>query len=339
MGLIRYAFTRILYAIPMLLILLTVVFLILHVMPGNPVLVILGGRSVPLSVIHEYEHRLGFDQPIYVQYGNYLWGLVHGSLGESFSTNEPVINQIGRHLPATLELAICGLLIAALIGVSTGIWAALRRGRTTDQALRVVHIGAYAVPIFWSGLMLQMVFGIFLHWLPTGQQLSPVDAAFFQPITHFYLIDTLLRGDWGLFGQTLVHLILPAFTLGLALSGLVGRMSRASMLGVLGDDYVRTAKAKGLPFAKVVFKHALRNALIPIITVVGLQFAILMGGALLTETVFSWPGIGSFLLQSIKARDFNSVQGAVVVIAVLITCVNLIVDLVYAFIDPRIRYN
>jgi peptide/nickel transport system permease protein len=339
MGLIRYALTRILYTIPMLLILLTVVFVILHVMPGNPVLVILGGRSVPAPVIAQFAHRLGFDQPIYVQYGHYLWGLLHGSLGQSFTTNEAVTKQIARHLPATLELAISGLFIAALIGIGTGIWAALRKGRVADQVLRVTHIGIYAIPIFWSGLMLQMVFGVFLRWLPTGQQLNPVNAAFFQPITNFYLIDTLLRGDWGLFGQTIVHLILPAFTLGLTLSGMVGRMARTNVLDVLGDDYVRTAKAKGLPFTSVVFKHALKNAMIPILTVVGLQFAILMGGALLTETVFSWPGIGTFLLQSIKARDFNSIQGTVVVIAVLITLVNLLVDLVYALIDPRVRYN
>lgn len=339
MGLLRYAATRVLLTIPMVLILLTVVFLILHVMPGNPVLVILGGRNVPMSLIKEYEHRLGFDQPIYVQYAKYLWGVVHGNMGESFSTGMSVTSQIGLHLPATLELSFSGLFVAAVIGVSTGIWAALRQGGMVDQALRLTHIGTYAIPIFWSGLMLQMVFGIFLHWLPTGLQLNPVSAAFFQPITGFVLLDTLLRGNLALFGQAVEHLLLPAFTLGLALSGLVGRVTRASLIEVLGLDYVRTAQAKGLPARVMVLKHALRNAMIPIITVVGIQFAILMGGAVLTEAVFSWPGIGSFLLQSIKARDFNAIQGTVVVIAILIATVNLIVDLIYALVDPRVRFD
>jgi peptide/nickel transport system permease protein len=339
MGLLRYAFTRVLLTIPMVLILLTVVFLVLHVMPGNPVLVILGGRNVPLALIKEYEHRLGFDQPIYVQYAKYLWGVVHGNLGQSFSSGLPVSSQIALHLPATLELSFSGLFIAALIGVSTGIWASLRRGGMVDQVLRFTHIGTYAIPIFWSGLMLQMVFGIFLKWFPTGLQLNPVDAAFFQPITGFVVLDTVLRGNWPLLGEALLHLLLPAFTLGLALSGLVGRVTRASMLEVLDLDYVRTARSKGLPGRATVLKHALRNALIPIITVVGIQFAILMGGAVLTEAVFSWPGIGSFLLQSIKARDFNAIQGTVVVIAVLIATVNLVVDLCYALVDPRVRFS
>ncbi len=339
MGLLRYALTRVLLTIPMVLILLTVVFLVLHVMPGNPVLVILGGRNVPLSLIHEYEHRLGFDQPIYVQYIKYLWGVIHGNLGDSFSSGMTVTSQIALHLPATLELSFSGLFIAALIGVSTGVWAALRQGGITDQVLRFTHIGTYAIPIFWSGLMLQMLFGVFLKWFPTGLQLNPVDAAFFQPITGFVLLDTLLRGNFALFGEAALHLLLPAFTLGLALSGLVGRVTRAALIEVLDLDYVRTARSKGLPGRVTVLKHALRNALIPIITVVGIQFAILMGGAVLTEAVFSWPGIGSFLLQSIKARDFNAIQGTVVVIAVLIATVNLVVDIFYALIDPRVRFS
>jgi peptide/nickel transport system permease protein len=339
MGLLRYAFTRVLLTIPMVLILLTVVFLVLHVMPGNPVLVILGGRNVPVALIHQYEHRLGFDQPIYVQYARYLWGVVHGNLGESFSSGMSVTSQIALHLPATLELSFSGLFIAGLIGVSTGVWAALRQGGYVDQLLRFTHIGTYAIPIFWSGLMLQMVFGIFLKWLPTGLQLNPVSAAFFQPITGFVVLDALLRGQWAILGQALEHLLLPAFTLGLALSGLVGRVTRAALIEVLDLDYVRTARAKGLPARAMVLKHALRNALIPIITVVGIQFAILMGGAVLTEAVFSWPGIGSFLLQSIKARDFNAIQGTVVVIAILIATVNLIVDLCYALVDPRVRFS
>ncbi len=339
MGLLRYAFTRILLTIPMLAILLTVIFLILHVMPGNPVLVILGGRNVPHKLIVEYEHRLGFDQPLPVQYVRYLGELLHGDMGESFSTGQSVVSQIEQHLPATLELSIAGLMVASFLGILTGIWAAIRHGGAIDQFLRFAHIGTYAVPIFWSGLMLQMIFGVFLHWLPTGQQLNPVSAAFFQPITGFVVIDTVLRGNWALLGQALAHLLLPALTLGVALSGLLGRVTRSSLIDVMTLDYIRTARAKGLGSYGVIFKHALKNAMIPIVTIMGMQFAILMGGAVLTEAVFSWPGIGSFLLQSIKSRDFNAIQGTVVVIALLITTVNLVVDLVYVLIDPRVRYD
>ena len=338
MGVGRYILARLALTVPMLLILLTIVFLILRVIPGDPCLAMLGGRNVGPEQIQNCRVQLGVDRPLTVQYLRYVGGIIRGNFGDSIRTGYPVTTELLERFPATFELAISGMVIATLMGMATGIYAATHSDRPVDHAIRLFNIASFAMPVFWIGLMLLIVFAVILRWMPVGGRMDPVTGAFFEPITRLYLLDTLLRGDLGAFVDVLRHLILPALTLGLVVSGFIGRMSRTSMLEVLGREYVTAARAKGLRERVVVGKHALRNALIPIVTVVGLQFALLMGGAILTETVFSWPGVARYLLESIENRDFPAIQGTVVFIALFISAVNLIVDVLYARLDPRVRY-
>ena len=337
-GVTRYIFQRLLLTIPMIFILLTVVFLLLRVMPGDPVLAMLGGRNVTPQLLEEYRAKWGFDKPLIVQYGEYLSGVVRGDFGRSSRSGKPVLEELFRRFPATVELGLFGILVAGILGFSTGIVAATRADRPIDHAARVFHIGSFAVPLFWLGLMFQIFFGVKLGWFPVAGRIGARMTWMFEPITGFYVLDAVLRWDGAALLDILRHITLPAITLGIALTGLLGRISRASMLEVLDADYVMTARAKGLRERVVVLGHALRNAMIPIVTVFGLQFAVLMGGAVLTETVFSWPGIASFLVRSIEARDYYAIQGAVVFIALFISLINLIVDVFYSVIDPRVRY-
>jgi peptide/nickel transport system permease protein len=298
----------------------------------------LGGRNVGAEQIRSCRAQLGVDRPITVQYLRYLGSIVRGDFGDSISSGLPVTTELVERFPATFELAIAGMVVATLMGMGTGIFAATHSDRPSDHAIRLFNIASFAMPVFWIGLMLLIVFAVNLRWLPVGGRLDPVIGVSFEPITRLYVLDTLLRGDLAAFVDVLRHLILPALTLGLVVSGFIGRMSRTSMLEVLGREYVTAARAKGLREGVVVGKHALRNALIPIVTVIGLQFALLMGGAILTETVFSWPGVARYLLLSIDNRDFPAIQGTVVFIALFISAVNLIVDVLYARLDPRVRY-
>jgi len=337
-GITRYALQRLLLTIPMLLILLTLVFLILRVMPGDPVAAMLGGRNVSPELMDEYRHKMGVDRPIPVQYAEYLGSIIRGDFGKSFSTSKPVVSEIFLRFPATLELAFFGLIFAWIFGFGTGLIAAVRVDRPIDHIVRVFHIGSFAMPLFWLGLMLQVIFAVKLGWLPVATRIGGRIAFTFQSKTGFYLLDAILSGNGKVIADVAKHLVLPSITLGFAQAGLLGRMTRASMLEVLDQDYVTTARAKGLAERVVVMSHALRNAMIPIVTVFGLQFAILMGGAVLTETVFSWPGIASFLVRSIESRDWPAIQGAIVFIAIFISVINLLVDIAYSFIDPRVRY-
>ena len=337
-GIGKYVVTRLAVTIPMILILLTFVFFILRIMPGDPVLAMIGGHGVPKEVIEEYRAKLGLDKPLYAQYFGYLGKIIHGDFGISTRTGKRILEDILLRFPATLELALCGMFIAILIGLLTGTFAAIHSDRPADHAIRIFNIGSFAIPIFWIGLLLQMIFAVWLGWLPVAGRLSPAVAASFSPITRFYVLDTLIMKDPKLLVDVLKHLAMPAFTLGLVLSGLIGRISRSSMLEVIDKEYVTTARSKGLMERTVNYKHALRNALIPIVTVMGLQFALLMGGAILTETTFSWPGIARYLVRSVDARDYLAIQGAVVWIAILISTVSLIVDIIYSFLDPRVRY-
>ncbi len=338
MGVGRYILARLALTIPMLLILLTVVFLILRVIPGDPCLAMLGGRNVGPEQIASCRTSLGVDRPVYVQFLSYLRGIVRGDFGESIRSGLPVLTELFERFPATIELAFSGMFIAVLLGMLTGIFAATHSDRPSDHAVRLFNIASFAMPIFWIGLMFISIFAVRLRWLPVGGRLDPVTGAAFEPITRFYLLDTLLQRDIPTFLDVLRHLIMPAFTLGLVVSGFIGRMARTSMLEVLGKEYVTAARSKGLTERVVIGKHALRNALIPIVTVIGLQFALLMGGAILTETVYSWPGVARFLLESIENRDFPAIQGTVVFIALFISAVNLSVDILYARLDPRVRY-
>jgi peptide/nickel transport system permease protein len=337
-GLVRYALQRLLLTIPMVFILVSVVFLLLRVMPGDPVSAMLGGRNVSAEVLQTYRERFGFDRPLYVQYFEYLSGIARGDFGRSTRTNQPVLHELFLKFPATIELALFAILVSAIFGFGTGMIAAARADRPADHAIRVFHIASFAVPLFWLGLMLQVFFAVKLGWLPVAGRLGGRLAFTFKPITGFYVLDAILRWNGQALADVLKHLVLPAFTLGIALTGLQGRITRASMIEVLGQDYITTARSKGLRERWVQLRHGLRNALIPIITVFGLQFAVLMGGAVLTETVFSWPGIADYLVRAIDARDYPAIQGSVVFIALFISLINLIVDLFYSVIDPRVRY-
>lgn len=333
----RYALTRLLLAIPVILILVSLMFVVLRVMPGDPVLAVLGGRNVRQEVIDEYRHRLGLDRPIPAQYVEYVGKIARGDFGVSLRSGRPVLQELMERFPATLELGIAGMLVAFVLGLLGGMLAATRPDRAPDHVMRLANVGFFAMPIFWFGLMLQMVFSVRLGWFPVGGRLDPVAAALFEPRTGFYILDAALQGDWEVFRSGLHHLVLPAITLGVVLSGVVGRLSRVRLLEVLDADYVRTARSKGVAERRVLWVHALRNAMIPIVTVVGMQFALLLAGAVLTETVFSWPGVGRYLLTSIDYRDFPAIQGSVVFIALFISLVNLLVDLSYPLFDPRVR--
>ena len=337
-GLMRYALQRLLLTIPMVFILLTVIFLVLRVMPGDPVSAMLGGRPVSPEVLQSYRVKMGVDRPLPAQYVTYLSGILRGDFGNSMRTSTPVLEELLSRFPATIELALFGLLIAGILGFSTGIIAATRADRPLDHGIRVFHIASFAMPLFWLGLMFQVFFAVKLKWFPVAGRLGGQMAFSFEPITGFYVLDAILRWDGKALADIVRHLALPSLTLGIALTGLLGRVSRASMLEVLDQDYITTARAKGLSERIVVLRHALRNALIPIVTIFGLQFAALMGGAVLTETVFSWPGIASYLMRAISSRDYLAIQGSVVFIALFISVINLIVDLFYSTIDPRVRY-
>ncbi|HDI10862.1 MAG TPA: ABC transporter permease [Candidatus Acetothermia bacterium] len=337
-GIGKYVVQRLSFTIPMVFILVSVVFLLLRIMPGDPVLAMLGGRNVSPELIAQKRHEMGLDRPLGVQYVDYIWNILHGDFGKSSRTGRPVLYELFSRLPATVELAIWGMFFAALFGLSTGIWAAVRADRPIDHTIRIFHIGSFALPIFWVGLMLQMIFAVKLGWLPVAKRVSGIYAFTFHRITGFYVLDAIILRNGKLLVDVLKHLVLPAVTLGIAQTGLLGRMTRAAMLEVLDADYITTARSKGLRERLVVMRHALKNALIPIITVFGLQFAILMGGAVLTETVFSWPGVAGFLVRSLDARDWFAIQGTIVFIGIFIATINLIVDILYSFIDPRVRY-
>lgn len=337
-GITRYALQRLLLTIPMLLILLTLVFLILRVMPGGPAEALLGGRNVSKEQLAAVTHKYGLDRPLYIQYGDYLNGMIHGNFGISTLTEKPVLSELFIRFPATLELAFFGMLFALIFGFGSGMIAAVHVDRPIDHTIRIFHIGSFAMPLFWLGLMLQVIFAVKLGWLPAATRIGGRIAFTFHATTHFYLLDAILSGNGKVIADVAKHLILPSVTLGFAQAGFLGRITRASMIEVLDADYIRTARAKGVGEKVVVMVHALRNALIPIVTVFGLQFAILMGGAVLTETIFSWPGVAQFLVRSIESRDFPAIQGSVIFIALFISVINLIVDLLYSVIDPQVRY-
>jgi ABC-type dipeptide/oligopeptide/nickel transport system permease component len=303
---IRYISIRLLFAIPALWLILTMVFLLAHVVPGDPVAQMLG-EGARAEDLTQLRHALGLDLPLPVQYGRYLSGVLHGNLGESFRFQQPVLKVVAEHYPATLELAVVALLICALIGIPAGVLAAHKRGERTDHAVAVLTLFGLSVPNFALGPVLLLLFSVVLGWLPVSG-----------------------RGG-------ISHLILPAFTLGAALAAILTRMVRTSVIEELSADYVRTARAKGVSESAVLFRHALRNALIPILTILGLQFGSLLAGTIVTESIFSWPGIGRLAVQAIGARDYPLLQGCILLIAVSYVFVNLLTDLVYALVDPRVR--
>ncbi|HID90967.1 TPA: ABC transporter permease [Candidatus Bathyarchaeota archaeon] len=331
-----YVVTRVLLTVPTILILLSIVFLIMRVMPGDPVYAWLGPKARP-EYAEALKRKLGLDKPIYLQFIDYLWQLCHGDLGRSLIWGKrPVIVEIWEHFPATVELSIFSFTISVLIGLFTGALSAHRYRTMVDHTLRLYGIVTYALFIPWFGMILQMSFGVYLGWLPVAGRIDVL----MEPatVTGLYVLDSILTLNLLSLVSSLRHLALPSITLGIYLSGIFTRTTRVNMLDVLRQDYIRAARARGLPERIVVYKHALKNAFLPILTMMGLQFALLLAGAVLTETTFSWPGVGTFLVERILYRDFTTVQGTIVFFAVLITAVSLIVDIIYAYIDPRIRF-
>lgn len=336
-NLTRYIITRILLTIPMVFILLSIIFVVLRLMPGDPVSSMLGGHA-PESVIEQKKEELGLNRPMSIQYLEYLWQICRLDFGESMVLKQRVTTAIAEKLPATMELTFFGLLITLFLGVFMGAYAADRRRQFQDSAIRLYGIVVYCIPVYWMGLMLQLIFGIWLDLLPIAGRTGPrVFASLFEK-TGFYVIDTILVRDFFALGDVFVHLTLPAFTLGLVLSGIFVRLTRANMLDVLRADYIIAAEARGIRHRKIVYKHALKNAFIPVLTMMGLQVALLMAGAVLTETTFSWPGMGRLLLERIYLRDYPTIQGTIIVFALIVATVSLVVDIIYAIIDPRIRY-
>lgn len=336
-NLARYIIIRVLLTVPMVFVLLSIVFLVLRIMPGDPVSSMLGGHA-PESVIEQKKEELGLNESIPVQYLQYLWQICRLDLGDSMVFKQRVTKAIAEKLPATLELTFFGMLIAIFFGVLLGAYAADKRRTMRDSGIRLYGIVVFCIPVYWLGLMLQLIFGIWLDVLPiAGRTGARVFASTFEQ-TGFYIIDTILVKNFAALGDVLLHLILPAFTLGLVLSGIFIRLTRTNMLDVLKADYVVAAEARGIRHRVIVYKHALKNALIPILTMMGLQFALLMAGAVLTETTFSWPGMGRLLLERIYLRDYPTIQGVIIVIALFVAMASLLVDIIYAMVDPRVRY-
>lgn len=332
----RYAVRRSLTIIPVLLGVSVLVFSFIHLIPGDPALTMLGERATPEKV-EEVRRQLGLDRPIPEQYLIYLGKIVRGDLGISIVRGDPVLTDLLRRFPATVELATAAIFLALLLGIPIGIVSAVWRNSLMDSLSRVWALAGVSMPIFWLGLMLAWFFGVQLRWLPTGFRLDTGTA--FEPWTNFVILDAALQGNWAVLRDALRHLILPAVALATIPLAVIARMTRASMLEVLSQEYIRTAEAKGLPQAAVILRHALRNALLPVLTVVGLQIGHLLAGAILTETIFSWPGIGLWVYESIESRDYAIVQGASLFIAVIFVVVNLVTDVLYAAIDPRIKYD
>ncbi|ABB37985.1 ABC-type transporter, integral membrane subunit [Oleidesulfovibrio alaskensis G20] len=331
---LHFLIKRLLQVIPTVLGISVLVFFMIHLVPGDPAEMMLGERANE-KALTELRQQLGLDKPLYVQYGLFMSRLAQGDLGRALRTNEKITTEIATHFPATLELALVAIVFAVTLGMLAGIVSATRQYSLFDYGSMVLSLIGVSMPIFWLGLVLMIIFSVNLGWLPLSGRLS-YDITL-EPVTNLYLIDSIIQGNWAAFKDALHHIIMPAFTLSTIPMAIIARMTRSSMLEVLRQDYIRTAKAKGLSPRAVHYKHALRNALIPIVTIIGLQFSILLGGAILTETIFAWPGIGSWLLNAVYARDFNAVQGGTMLIATLFVLINVLVDLLYAVINPRIK--
>jgi peptide/nickel transport system permease protein len=335
-ALIQFVLRRVLSLVVTVLGVSVLVFFMIHLVPGDPAEMMLGERANE-QALTELRRELGLDQPVYVQYGRFVGRLVRGDLGRALRTNEKITTEIADRFPATIELSIVAMIFAVVVGMFAGILSATRQYSLFDYGSMVMSLVGVSMPIFWLGLILMIVFSVKLGWLPLSGRLG-YDVEL-EAITGLYLLDSVLAGNWAAFKDTLWHLILPAFTLSTIPMAIIARITRSSMLEVLRQDYVRTARAKGLPPLLVNYKHALRNALIPVITVIGLQFGILMGGAILTETIFAWPGIGLWILNAVYARDFNAVQGGTMLIATTFVTINMLVDLLYAWVNPRIKVS
>ncbi|GAB1582643.1 MULTISPECIES: ABC transporter permease subunit [Phyllobacteriaceae] len=334
---LRFVLNKLAYLVPTFIGITIVAFAFVRVLPGDPVLLMAGERGVSPERHAELMAQLGFDRPLWEQYLHYVWNLLHGDFGQSLVTKRPVLSEFFTLFPATVELAVCAIILAVIVGIPAGVIAAVKRGSWFDQSLMGVALVGYSMPIFWWALLLIIFFSGVLQWTPVSGRISLL--YYFPSVTGFMLIDSLLSGEKGAFASAVSHLILPTIVLATIPLAVIARQTRSAMLEVLGEDYVRTARAKGLPVRRIVGLHALRNAMIPVVTTIGLQIGVLMAGAILTETIFSWPGIGKWMLDSISRRDYPVVQSGLLIIAFIIMLVNLIVDLLYGLVNPRIRHK
>jgi peptide/nickel transport system permease protein len=334
----NFIITRILLTIPMILILVTMVFVVMRVLPGDPIRSQLGPK-VSEEQAAAIRERLGLNRPLYVQYFDFLWRMVRLDFGNALTQGErPIREELGERLPATIELTFPAMTFTAVVGILSGAFAAKNRKRPIDYGIRVVSIIVYAVPVFFMGLLFQIIFAVRLPLLPLAGRMDTLLLRDFEPITNFYIIDAVLQRDWAAFRSLILHLIMPSVTLGLILTGPFVRLTRVNMIETLQTDFITAGRARGLPERRLVYRHALRNTFIPILTLIGLQFALLLAGAVLTETTFSWPGMGRYLVKRIELRDYNAVQSVIAVFALFVGGISVLVDILYAFVDPRIRY-
>lgn len=332
----RFFLMRIWHSVPTVFGVTLISFLLIRLVPGDPVLLMLGERGGSPEVVQEMRHNLGLDRPLITQYFQFIWRAARGDLGDSIISQRPVWSEFADRFPATVELSFVAILWAILIGIPIGVIAALKRRGWIDHLLMTLSLIGYSMPIFWWGLILILVFSVTLGWTPVSGRIS---AAFdVEPWSGFLLVDVWVRGlGWPGFVAAVKHLILPSLVLGTIPFAAIARMTRSSLLEVLREDYVRTAKAKGLSFYRIVFIHALKNALLPVVTVIGLMLGALLTGAVLTETIFSWPGVGRWLVASVVARDYPVLQGGVLLLSIVIIAVNIGVDVLYTWLNPRLR--
>jgi dipeptide transport system permease protein len=335
---LRFILTRVSLVIPTFLGITLLAFFLIRLVPGDPIETLAGERGIDPARHEQLRKEYGFDRPILVQYGIYVVRVLQGDLGKSLITQEPVWNEFKALFPATVELALCAILFALVIGLPAGILAAVRRNSIFDHGVMGISLTGYSMPIFWWGLILILIFSVQLDLTPVSGRIDVL--YYIEPVTGFLLIDSLFFSeDEGAFLSAVRHLVLPTIVLGTIPIAVIARMTRSAMLEVLGEDYIRTAKAKGLSRFRVIALHALRNALIPVVTVIGLQIGVLFTGAILTETIFSWPGVGKWLIDAIFRRDYPVLQGGALLLGVVVMIVNLLVDLTYGLINPRIRHT
>jgi dipeptide transport system permease protein len=333
---LRFILTRVGLVIPTFIGITFLAFFLVRLIPGDPIETLAGERGIDPARHEMLRKEYGFDRPILVQYAIYIGHLLRGDFGRSIITRDPVLSEFLALFPATVELSLCAILFALILGIPAGIIAAVKRNSVFDHGVMGVSLAGYSMSIFWWGLLLILLFSVQLGWTPVSGRIAV--RYFVEPVTGFLLIDTLLSDEKGAFASAVSHLVLPTIVLGTVPLAVIARMTRSAMLEVLGEDYIRTARAKGLAPSRVIGVHALRNALIPVVTVIGLQIGVLATGAILTETIFSWPGVGKWLIEAINRRDYTVLQGGTLLIGIVVMAVNLLVDVTYGIINPRIRH-
>ncbi|MCC6870420.1 MAG: ABC transporter permease subunit [Burkholderiales bacterium] len=333
---LRFLLTRVGLVVPTFIGMTLVAFFLIRLVPGDPIETMAGERGIDPARHAKLLQEYGLDRPVFVQYAIYIGRVLHGDLGKSMITQVPVLSEFFALFPATMELALGAIVFALVLGIPAGIVAAVRRNSIFDHGVMGLSLTGYSMPIFWWGLLLILLFSVQLGWTPVSGR---IDVRYFiEPVTGFLTIDAWLSGEKGAFRSALTHLVLPLIVLGTQPLAIIARMTRSAMLEVLGEDYIRTARAKGLSSVRVVALHALRNALVPVVTVIGLQVGVLFTGAILTETIFSWPGVGKWMIEAISRRDYPVLQGGVLLLGVIVMAVNLAVDVTYGIINPRIRH-